>query len=312
VLTGGEVDLSAAPPVRYVPAPPCCRLSSRRVGDRSRFSRTGFESSTAQDHPTADTRRISRSESSRAVRVRLRPPKPTDLGDSQIVRIQPGRDRNQTRSRTCNNAVSGAERAQRQEFSVYDGRQNRRRRTGSAGNELCESVQPLPHSAIRPWPSQLIRVLDEVCRGQQVQPGQSLQRGALPRRLHEGKTVAVQSLSHAQSTRENRITGHALGRQFGGATGQRCGSSRSANRGFGGSGGPTATVGLVPMNLTQSVARMIGGGAYAWKIDEGLQGVRHDQRRYPCSPSADLPTYLLRQLPSVMDPPGIASSNLRV
>ncbi len=68
----------------------------------------------------------------------------------------------------------------------------------------------------------------------------------------------------------------------------------------------------MPMYLTQSVARMIGGGANTGEIDEGLQGVRHDQRRYPCSPSADFPTYLLRQLPSVMDPPGIASSNLRV
>ncbi len=173
---------------------------------------------------------------------------------------------------------------------MHDGRQNRRRCTGSAGNELRESVQPLPHSAIRTWPPELIRVLDEVRRGQQVQTGQSLQRGALPRRLHKGQTVAVQCLSHAQSTRENRITGHALGRQFGGATRQRCGSSRSANRGFGGSGGPTPGGGVVPLNLTQSVARMIGGG----------------------SPSADLPTYLLPQLPSVMEPPGIASSNLRV
>jgi len=287
-------------------------LSGSGVGNRSRLSRTGFESTTAQNHPAADARRISRSESCRAVRVRLRPPKPTDLGDPEIVRIQPRRDRNQTRGRAGDDAVSGAERAQRQEFSVYDGRQNRCRCTGSACNELGESVQPLPHSAIRPWPPQLIRVLDEIRRGQQVQPGQSLKWGSLPRRLHERKAVAVESLSHAQSTRENRITGHALGRQFGGATGERCGSPRGANRGFGGSGGPTATVGLVPMNLTQSIARMIGGGAYAWKIDEGLQGVRHDQRRYPCSPSADLPTYLLRQLPSLMDPPGIASSNLRV
>lgn len=287
-------------------------LSGSGVGNRSRLSRTGFESTTAQNHPAADARRISRSESCRAVRVRLWPPKPTDLGDPEIVRIQPRRDRNQTRGRAGDDAVSGAERAQRQEFSVYDGRQNRCRCTGSACNELGESVQPLPHSAIRPWPPQLICVLDEIRRGQQVQPGQSLKWGSLPRRLHERKAVAVESLSHAQSTRENRITGHALGRQFGGATGQRCRSARSANRGFSGSGGPTATVGLVPMNLTQSIARMIGGGAYAWKIDEGLQGVRHDQRRYPCSPSADLPTYLLRQLPSLMDPPGIASSNLRV
>ena len=287
-------------------------LSGSGVGNRSRLSRTGFESTTAQNHPAADARRISRSESCRAVRVRLWPPKPTDLGDPEIVRIQPRRDRNQTRGRAGDDAVSGAERAQRQEFSVNDGRQNRCRCTGSACNELGESVQPLPHSAIRPWPPQLICVLDEIRRGQQVQPGQSLKWGALPRRLHERKAVAVESLSHAQSTRENRVTGHALGRQFGGASGERCGGSRSANRGFGGSGGPTATVGLVPMNLTQSIARMIGGGAYAWKIDEGLQGVRHDQRRYPCSPSADLPTYLLRQLPSLMDPPGIASSNLRV
>lgn len=173
------------------------------------------------------------------------------------------------RGRTCDDAVSRAERAQRQEFSVYNGRQNRSRRTGSACHER-ESVQPLPHSAIRSWPPQLIRVLDGVRCGQQVQPGQSLQGGALPRRLHERKTVAVQCLSHAQSTRENRITGHALGRQFRSATRQRRGGSRCANRGFGGSGGPTATVGLVPMN--SPARRAHDRQQHIWKITRGCKG----------------------------------------
>ncbi len=82
------------------------------------------------------------------------------------MRIQTGRDCNESRRGARHNAVGGSERAQCQQFAMYYCRQNRSRRRGSARHQLSESVETLANARIHARTSQFVGILDQIGRCQ--------------------------------------------------------------------------------------------------------------------------------------------------
>ena len=140
-------------------------------------------------------------------------PQPGHLGDTQVVRIQPGAHRHQARGRPRHDAVGGPEGAKREQFAVHH-TGDHRCRCGRGDHYLSQQVQALAGVGTRSTQRRLVG--HEVRRRQQMQPRQHLQRGPRPRAHQVRQPVAVERLPHPQRSRKNRIGHPTIGRQPGG------------------------------------------------------------------------------------------------
>jgi len=265
VLAGGEPNTFRSAARIALSALRC------RLGDRNRFTCAIFERETAHHNPVSEPLAAATGESDGSFTVLIGPPQPVHLGHAQPMRVQAGSDSHQTRNRPGHNAIRTAERGHGEHFPVCDGGQYRRRHRTGPGRQTSQQIQPGTHLGLWPRSAQQ-RFVHQVSSGKGVQPGQRLQRSALPHPDQVGGAT-IEGRTHAQRPGEHRVSRTGGGFQPRSSAVEGRGRTGPADRGLSRGGRPVAQVGAVPMGLAQRHPGGLGRLGYPWEFEERRQQI---------------------------------------